>query len=72
MNMTLNKNDEDEVTEDNQDKILKVMQGRKLSKNASYFAFTATPKNTTLEKFGIPQPDDSFKPFHLLLHETGN
>ncbi len=65
LNMTLNKDDEDEEPEDNQDKILKVMQGRKLSKNASYFAFTATPKNTTLEKFGIKQTDGSFQPFHL-------
>src|SRR5690606_13342261 len=31
----------------------------------SYFAFTATPKNNTLEKFGIKQEDGSFKPFHL-------
>jgi type I restriction enzyme R subunit len=33
--------------------------------NASYFAFTATPKSTTLEKFGERQPDGSFRPFHL-------
>lgn len=65
LNMTLNQDQEDQDEEDNQDKILKVMQGRKLSKNASYFAFTATPKNNTLEKFGISQPDGSFKPFHL-------
>lgn len=65
MNMSLNKENEDEEPEDNQDKILKIMKGRKLSKNASYFAFTATPKNTTLEKFGIPQADGSFSPFHL-------
>ncbi|MBP8828764.1 MAG: type I restriction endonuclease subunit R, partial [Desulfobacter sp.] len=30
-----------------------------------YFAFTATPKNTTLEKFGVKQADGQFKPFHL-------
>jgi type I restriction enzyme R subunit len=33
--------------------------------NASYLAFTATPKNATLEKFGQKQEDGSFKPFHL-------
>ena len=33
--------------------------------NASYLAFTATPKNTTLEKFGKRQADGSFEPFHL-------
>lgn len=51
--------------EDNQDKILKAMRARKMRGNASYFAFTATPKNTTLEKFGSQQADGSFKPFHL-------
>jgi len=56
---------EDEDDEDIQDKILKAMRSRKIRNNASYFAFTATPKNTTLEKFGTQQPDGSFKPFHL-------
>ncbi len=65
LNTTLNQNEDEAEPEDNQDKILKVMQGRKLSKNASYFAFTATPKNTTLEKFGQRQNDGSFKPHHL-------
>ncbi|PLW76679.1 type I restriction endonuclease subunit R [Cohaesibacter celericrescens] len=55
----------DQDDEDNQDKILAAMQGRKMRGNASYFAFTATPKNSTLEKFGTKQPDGSFKPFHL-------
>jgi type I restriction enzyme R subunit len=41
------------------------MKARKMTKNASYFAFTATPKNNTLEKFGVKQEDGSFKPFHL-------
>ncbi len=50
---------------DAQEKILKAMESRKMRGNASYFAFTATPKNTTLEKFGDQQPDGSFVPFHL-------
>lgn len=37
---------------DNEDKIIALMEGRKLLKNASYFAFTATPKNKTIEIFG--------------------
>ena len=52
----------------NEDKINKIVEGRKLLKNASYFAFTATPKNKTLELFGeaISQPDGTVKhaPFH--------
>ncbi len=56
--------DEDEE-EDSQDKILKAMKARKMKGNASYFAFTATPKNATLERFGTKQEDGRFKPFHL-------
>lgn len=56
---------EDPDENDPQDKILTAMQARKMRGNASYFAFTATPKNTTLEKFGTRQPDGRFKPFHL-------
>lgn len=56
---------DEEEPEDLQDKILKAMEGRKLGKNASYFAFTATPKPTTLEKFEQPAADGKFVPFHL-------
>ena len=55
----------DPDAEDAQDKILQAMKSRKMRGNASYLAFTATPKNTTLEKFGHRQPDGSFVPFHL-------
>ncbi|MBP3220936.1 MAG: type I restriction endonuclease subunit R [Neisseriaceae bacterium] len=56
---------------DAQDLIIQTMQSRKMRSNASYFAFTATPKNTTLEKFGEKQNAQNadgkpiFKPFHL-------
>jgi len=57
--------DEEETFED---KINKIMEGRKMLANASYFAFTATPKNKTLEIFGwpSPQPDGTVQhyPFH--------
>ena len=67
LNMTLGMDDEGdrEEPEDVQDIILKHMAGRKLGKNASYFAFTATPKNATLEKFGRQTADGQFVPFHL-------
>ncbi|MGM0440366.1 MAG: type I restriction endonuclease subunit R [Chlamydiota bacterium] len=64
MNRAMGK-DADNDAEDAQDKIIEAMRSRKMRGNASYFAFTATPKNTTLEKFGTPQPDGSFRPFHL-------
>lgn len=53
---------------DNEDKINAMMEGRKLLKNASYFAFTATPKNKTLELFGVPYEEDGevkHRPFHV-------
>lgn len=55
---------EDETVED---KINAIMEQRKMLPNASYFAFTATPKNKTLEIFGEPFADgDKIKhrPFH--------
>ena len=58
--------DEDENTFE--DQINQVMESRKMLTNASYFAFTATPKNKTLELFGVPdpQPDGTVK--HLAFH----
>ncbi len=69
MNMALSpdisESDEEESTED---KINALMESHKMLSNASYFAFTATPKNKTLEIFGDPdpQPDGKIKhhPFH--------
>lgn len=65
LNEAIGNKGEDTDAVDYQDKILEAMKARKMTKNASYFAFTATPKNNTLEKFGIKQEDGSFKPFHL-------
>ena len=47
-----------------QDCIIQTIRNRKMCKNASYLAFTATPKQITLEKFGEKQSDGSFIPFH--------
>ncbi len=65
MNQAMGIKQNEEEEEDTQDKVLKAMQARKMKGNASYLAFTATPKNATLEKFGTKQTDGSFKPFHL-------
>lgn len=65
MNQAMGGGGEDPDEDDPQDKILAAMQARKMRGNASYFAFTATPKNTTLEKFGVQQPDGTFSAFHL-------
>ena len=65
MNEAMGRNHNHEDEEDDQDKILKALRARKMCENASYLAFTATPKHATLERFGQSQPDGSFKPFHL-------
>ena len=54
--------------EDPEDKIIRLMEGRKMLKNASYFAFTATPKNKTLEMFGIPDIQSDGTVRHLPFH----
>src|SRR5205085_3117263 len=56
--------DDDETVED---AINRLMESRKLLPNASSFAFTATPKNKTLEIFGEPFTFDGVtkhEPFH--------
>jgi type I restriction enzyme R subunit len=65
MNRAMGSNNNEEESEDPQDKIIEIMRSRKMSKNASYLAFTATPKSNTLEKFGELQADGKYKPFHL-------
>ena len=58
--------------EDDEDRINRLIEerikGKRMLTNASYFAFTATPKNKTLEMFGVPYPEgDKIKhrPFHV-------
>ena len=57
--------EEDETYED---RINRIMESRRLLRNASYFAFTATPKNKTLELFGERdlQPDGAVR--HRAFH----
>ena len=60
---------DDEAGEETfEDKINRLIETRRMLPNASYFAFTATPKNKTLEMFGapLPQTDGTVKrfPFH--------
>ncbi len=57
--------EEDETYED---QINRLMESRKLLPNASYFAFTATPKNKTLEIFGDPDPQSDGAVQHHAFH----
>jgi type I restriction enzyme R subunit len=64
LNATIGAED-DEEPEDYQEKILQAMARRKMGKNTSFFAFTATPKKATLEKFGTRNAEGGFDPFDL-------
>ncbi len=67
MSMALSENGAESEEETTEDKINRIIESRKLLTNASYFAFTATPKNKTLQLFGIAYPEgDEIKhrPFH--------
>ena len=67
MNIALSGN-AGENGEDLEDKLNAIIEGRKIVKNANYYAFTATPKNKTLQMFGTPfeQPEGEIghRPFH--------
>ena len=50
------------------DKIIGELISQGQHKNLSFFAFTATPKNKTLQMFGVPYMNEDkkeFKPFHV-------
>ncbi|EAJ7397113.1 type I restriction endonuclease subunit R [Campylobacter upsaliensis] len=63
-----NKNDKETGEMDLEEELIKIIENKKFQKNASYFAFTATPKPKTLEMFGSPceiNGEKKFIPFHL-------
>jgi len=59
---------EPEDEEDLEDQINRLIEAKRLLPNASYFAFTATPKNKTLEIFGEPEPQPDGKVRHRPFH----
>jgi type I restriction enzyme R subunit len=67
MHMALSEHGEELAEETFEDKINRIIEVRKMLPNASYFAFTATPKNKTLELFGEAYQDAGevkHRPFH--------
>jgi type I restriction enzyme, R subunit len=67
MNIALSAAGGEREEETFEDAINRIMEARKMLPNASYFAFTATPKNKTLEIFGEPCPEGDktrHRPFH--------
>ena len=67
VSMALRESGSDEEDETTEDKINHIMKSKKMLANASYFAFTATPKNKTLEIFGAPVPEGD-KTRHVPFH----
>lgn len=53
---------------DMEERLAEIIEGRKMVKNANYYAFTATPKNKTLQMFGAaytkPDGEIEHRPFH--------
>lgn len=54
---------------DLEDKLNAIIEGRKMVKNANYYAFTATPKAKTLEMFGTPHTKSDGEIEHTPFHE---
>ena len=73
LRVSLSQGIEDEVTdEDDADEvsdidaqILEEMERRRMQDHISYFGFSGTPKNKTLELFGRKADDGKFVPFHV-------
>ena len=67
MHMALSEHGQEPEEETFEDKINRIIESRKMLSNASYFAFTATPKNKTLNIFGVPYQEGGkvkHRPFH--------
>ena len=69
---SLSKGVEGEVTEDDADevsdidaRIIEEMEQRRMQDHISYFGFSGTPKNKTLELFGRKGKEGKFIPFHV-------
>ena len=69
---SLSKGIEEKVTEDDADdvsdidaRIIAEMEQRRRQDHISYFGFSGTPKNKTLELFGRKEADGKFVPFHV-------
>ena len=75
---SLSKGIEGGVTEDDADevsdidaRIIEEMEQRRMQDHISYFGFSGTPKNKTLELFGRKDEDGKFVPFHVYsMHQS--
>ena len=66
----IDEDDADDVS-DIDARILAEMEGRRMQDHISYFGFSGTPKNKTLELFGHKNEDGKFAPFHVYsMHQS--
>ena len=72
LRVSLSKGIEGGTTEDDADEvsdidaqIIEEMERRRMQDHISYFAFSGTPKNKTLELFGRQDEEGNFVPFHV-------
>lgn len=57
--------EQEEDSETGEDYLVRQMKARGKQGNVSFFAFTATPKQKTLEMFGVKQFDGTYAPFSV-------
>lgn len=57
--------EEENSREDFEDRLVKDIAVHGQHKNLSFFAFTATPKNKTLQVFGTKDEEGKYRPFHV-------
>ena len=79
LRVSLSQGIEDEVADEDDDdeisdidaQILEEMERRRMQDHISYFGFSGTPKNKTLELFGRKNADGTFVPFHVYsMHQS--
>ncbi len=56
---------EEETKKDDEDKLLDELASHGVHENMSFFAFTATPKEKTLQIFGRPDTEGRYHPYHI-------
>lgn len=56
---------EEEEATDEEERMIEAIAKSGNQSNISFFAFTATPKPKTVERFGTREADGTFEPFHL-------
>lgn len=57
--------EEEEKRKDDEDKLLDELASQGIHDNLSFFAFTATPKDKTLQMFGQRDAQGKYHPFHI-------